>query len=235
MASKEFPVTLTNATVVKESFINKLTTQQRGGGFWPNDAMSYTIDIAGKNCKIMGVNQRVSPEQKITIMQNAKGKAEWMYDAFLHTQPPLVLSNPRLQPFLEHFSTLDIPTTLYKKKAFSGGKQKKIKKQMEQGSFGNRATALVLRRKIGVQSQVLSTQRITLILLLLVKDSQGFFITETKLTLKYTNLDRHNAETIKFNNHGGATTVGQLLEVIYDPDDKSCLILDKNFLDNWLY
>ena len=176
--------------------------------------------LNGNEYKTLSPNQVFNEMGHATIMINEKNKAELMYDELTFQSPPLNL-NDSVAPMFNGNPPSEIKAKLYTKKfKLFGGNDKKVKQEMLAGRAGTRTEALVIKRNEYVSSQIMSKVTVTVPLLLLVREGEDFFLTSTKYKLSF---DRKGSEDFALK--GAATSVGSIVEIVYDSNNKSCAVI----------
>jgi len=220
MNCKQENVTLSVCDIVSEgrvmAALSNMSVQE---SLIPNRTYTYTFAADGREYKCATTNQQFNPGETATALIHADGKAELMFDAV--TPNRIVLSEKIItngQPVNE---LRDIP--LISKKAF-GGTKKRVK-ALKKGGTGKAVQALVLKRIVSGQAEVMGKTTVYCKLLLLIGDGGKYFLTWTKASLPLSRRDPN-----EFTRIGANTCAGSVVGILYDPENPAANILQ--VLDN---
>ena len=186
------------------------------GSMIPNEVIRYEVLVGGETYKVNSINQRFMVNGYATLMMS-DGKPSLMYHKLGIESQPFVLNNPDLAEFFGGTPPNELYTTYYTKKfKLFGGGTKKMEKAMKAGQSGTRSEALIMKFETGMETHTPNKTTITGIMTLLVKEQGGFFITQGKGKIRGTRREGFLPSPI----------LGLAVNVTYDPDNKSCIVID---------
>ncbi|MCL2587610.1 MAG: hypothetical protein FWE31_05265 [Firmicutes bacterium] len=214
MSYKTQEVVLKMGRVIKEHKTIFQGMVDDGVSLVPNFPTKYTVELDGVEQKLTAINQRFPENGPISIMTPEGGKSEILFDALDVSGAIPILD-------LAQHQVDGLRATRYIKKFKLFGGDKKIRKEMEAGRAGTRADGLILKREAGMTSQVMSKVTQHFNLLLLVRDGSEYFLTTAKHKVSYS-----MRNTMEFADKAVQTCVGQGIDVVYDPNNRSCAIIE---------
>jgi len=221
---KENNVTLTVGKVLKQRMA-VISASALDDGIWSQVPYYYTVSANGKDHKVGSINQFFHEQSDATMMIDAKGKADLLFDVLGTNAPPFVLNDEKYKEFLGGNQTNEMQITQFTKKfKLFGGSTKAMEKQMRDGSSGMNTTALVVKREVAMETLTLNKVTLTLRVHLLAKEQgRGHFLTTAKHKISF-NVGR-KGDPMDFASKALGTTVGMFVEISYDPANMACAII----------
>lgn len=228
MSFKKFNVTIDKAQVTesKESLVSRIGGLE-GAGPMDGPVFKTKVSYNGQEHSLRTQNVQFHVGELVPIIIVEGAKPEILYDKLTPTANNVTdtVGGDRVGVVATRLETV-----FYKKKSslFGGGKIKKMKKAMQAGTAGQIATATIIGRdaRDGMRTEVngrLRSATIVCTLTLLVDDKGDKFITTVTQKIKWKAKDES-----EFYRLGAGTAVGLNVDVTFDPDNKSNIILNGN-------
>ena len=228
MSFKQFKVTLDKAQVTesKESFASRMGGLEGAG---PMDGPVYNTKISynGMETKTKTQNVQFMMGEFVPVIVIENQSPEILYDKLTPYTNQNMDTVAQSMDKVGAIPDTRLDTVIYKKKSslFGGGKIKKMKKAMLAGMAGQTSSATIIGRdaRDGMRTEVngrLKSATIICTLTLLIDDRGEQFVAQVPQKIKWKAKD-----VSEFYRLGTGTAVGMKVNVAFDPDNKSNVVI----------